>query len=189
MTALLTRRSLTVGLAAFPAGLGLTSRVGAAIEPDAATTGKGDGLTHTSETIHQEVLFKAPRRRVYRLLTNTAEFDAVTRLSDAVTLLSAPGAKPTVISERVGGSFTLFGGYIAGRHLEMVPNERLVQAWRAGGWPTGDYSIVKFALHDEGDACRLVFDHRGFPEGQGSSLAYGWHTHYWDAMMKRLAQG
>ena len=177
---LLTRRSLTLGLAALPAGLG----VAATEEPKPGA----DGLTHSSESIHQEVLFKAPRARVYQLLTRTTEFDAVTRLSDAVTLVTAPGAKPTEISARVGGSFTLFGGYITGRHLEMLPDERLVQAWRAGGWPAGDYSVVSFVLHDTDEGCRLVFDHRGFPEGQGSSLAYGWHVHYWDPMVKRLAQ-
>jgi hypothetical protein len=33
------------------------------------------------------------------------------------------GDKPTEISREVGGAFTLFGGYIIGRHVELVPNE------------------------------------------------------------------
>jgi hypothetical protein len=33
----------------------------------------------------------------------------------------------------------------------------------------------------------LLFEHRGFPEGQGSSLAKGWHVHYWEPLAKYLA--
>jgi activator of HSP90 ATPase len=146
-------------------------------------------LSHTSESIHQEVRFKASRRQVYEALTSTSKFDALTRLSDGLSLLTAPGAKATTISRELGGPFTLFGGYITGRHLEMVPEELLVQAWRAGSWKAGDYSIVKFALNAEGSACKLVLDHRGFPEGQGKSLAYGWGVHYWEPLAKLLAQG
>jgi activator of HSP90 ATPase len=45
----------------------------------------------------------------------------------------------------VGGTFTLFGGYVTGRNLEMLPDERLVQAWRAGSWKPGAFSIAAFS--------------------------------------------
>lgn len=186
---LVARRSLTVGFAALSAALAVSAQAPAdGDDPGAAKLDAAAGLSHSSAAIHQEVLFKASRQRVYRLLTDAREFDAVTRLSDAVTLMTAPNARATTISSHVGGSFTLFGGYIIGRHLEMLPNERLVQAWRAGGWPAGEYSIVNFTLQEAGEGCRLVFNHRGFPGSQGSSLARGWRVHYWDPMSKRLAQ-
>ena len=185
----ISRRALTLGLATIPAGLGVARAFAASNNPTEAAAGASDGLSHTSESIHQEVTFKASRRQVYEALTSARRFDALTRLSDAVTLVTAPGAKATAISREVGGSFTLFGGYITGRHLEMLPDERLVQAWRAGRWNAGDYSIVKFALSTEASACKLVLDHRGFPEGQGKSLAYGWGVHYWEPLAKLLAQG
>jgi len=59
-------------------------------------------------------------------------------------LLAAAGAKPTAISTELGGSFTLFGGYITGRHIEMLPNERLVQAWRAGSWKAENSRLLAF---------------------------------------------
>jgi activator of HSP90 ATPase len=185
------RRRLALGLALLPPAVTAGARLLAApTDAPAATAADEGGLSHSSEAIHQEVIFKASRERVYEALTDERRFEAVTRLSDALSLVTAPGAKPTTISRVLGGHFTLFGGYVTGRHLELVKNERLVQAWRAGGWPAGDYSVVRFALAaDAAAGCRLTFDHRGFPDGQGKSLAYGWRVHYWEPLAKLLAQG
>lgn len=185
---LITRRAFAVSLAAIPAGVRAHAGMfGAGARVGGAEPGEDDGLTHNSEAIHQEVGFAASRRRVYEVLTEAKQFDAVTRLSDGKELLAAPGAKPTAIADVVGGPFALFGGYITGRHLELKPGERLVQAWRAASWKPGEYSVVTFVLADDGAKTKLVFDHRGFPEGQGSHLASGWHAHYWDPLTKYLA--
>jgi activator of HSP90 ATPase len=183
---LVSRRAFTLGVTAVPLSLGVVARAVGESSSVQGARGEGDGLTHSSEAIHQEVDFRASCQRVYAALTSTRRFDALTRLSDAVSLLTAPNAQATFISPEVGGPFTLFGGYVSGRHLEMVPGERLVQAWRAGSWRAGDYSVVKFVLVEEGTGCHLVFDHRGFPEGQGGHLAYGWRVHYWDPLAKLL---
>ena len=101
---------------------------GAAIGVDEPALRTGpEGLTHTADAIQQTVIFRAPRQRVYGALTEASRFDAVTRLSDALALVSAKGAAPTAISSQLGGAFTLFGGYITGRHLVMRPGERLVE--------------------------------------------------------------
>lgn len=186
---LISRRVLAFHMAAIPLGISSAARVFAAGGTEAAAPAKSDGLSQSSEAIHQEIVFNASPRRVYQALTDAKEFDAVTRLSDAVDLLAAPGAKPTSISHDAGGPFTLFGGYITGRNLEILRDERLVQAWRAARWQLGDYSIVRFALSESGPATRLVLDHRGFPEGQGASLAYGWRVHYWEPLAKFLSHG
>jgi activator of HSP90 ATPase len=71
--------------------------------------------------------------------------------------------------------------------VELVPNERLVQAWRVANWNPGVYSIAKFALAEQGTATKLIFDHTGFPDGQGQHLAEGWKTNYWEPLTKYLA--
>jgi Activator of Hsp90 ATPase homolog 1-like protein len=71
----------------------------------------------------------------------------------------------------------------------MVRGQRLVQAWRAGSWEPGAFSIVRFELRTRAHGCRLIFDHRGFPDMQGASLAYGWRAHYWEPLAKLLQQG
>lgn len=151
----------------------------------ATPAGANNGVSSTSEAIHQEVVLRASRKRVYEALTDPKQFHQV-------VLLSADGKAratnvPTEISRDAGGAFSLFGGHILGRHVELVPNERLVQAWRAATWAPGVYSIVKFELREQGSGTKLVFDHTGFPQGQGQHLAEGWKEHYWEPLEKFLA--
>ena len=148
-----------------------------------------DDVSGVCEVIHQEVMFKASRNRVYEALTDAKQFSKVVMLSGAVQSGMVPKDKPTEVSPEVGGAFSAFGGHILGRHVELVPNERIVQAWRAGSWGPGQYSIARFELVEQGSGTKLVFDHTGFPQGQGAHLAEGWRTNYWEPLEKYFAQG
>jgi uncharacterized protein YndB with AHSA1/START domain len=174
-----TRRQVIAGVAMAFGGLGMGSAMSWA---DAK-----EEISHAAEAIHQEPVFKASRKRVYEALTDAKQFDKVVQLSTAMKSGMAPGAKPTEIAREAGGAFALFGGYVTGRHLELVPNERIVQAWRAGGWDPGDYSIAKFQLVEQGAGTTIVFDHAGFPKGKAEHLAEGWKINYWEPLQKFLA--
>ena len=173
-----TRRQAIVGVAIAFGGLALGSTD--------AWAGAEEEISRTAESIHQEAVFKASRKRVYEALTDTKQFDKVIQLSGVMQSMP-PGGKPTEISREVGGAFALFGGYITGRHIELVPNERIVQAWRVGSWDPGVYSIAKFELAEQGPGTKIVFDHTGFPKGMGEHLAAGWKAHYWEPLEKFLA--
>jgi len=173
------RRDFSVGLAALFSGLG---SVPAAL----GSTGPAsdEEISLTGEAIHQEVVFKAAPKRVYETLTDAKQFDKVVHLSEAGMSL---GKAATEIGPEAGGTFSLFGGYISGRHIELVPNERIVQAWRTGSWSPGSFSIAKFVLTAQDSGTKLVFDHTGFPAGQARHLADGWKANYWAPMQKYLA--
>ena len=95
MAALLLSRR-TVVVAALPAALGMSAPAWSiSNDIDRPKRIDPDGLTHTSEAIHQEITFKASPHAVYEALMSSQQFDAVTRLSDAVTLVTAADAKPT----------------------------------------------------------------------------------------------
>lgn len=181
------RRDFSVRLAGYLAVAGLASARGA----DApATPGSMPGDAEVSsnhEAIHQEETFQASPARVYDMLTDPKKFDRIVELSGAKKEMPA-GAPPTTISPEVGGTFTLFGGIISGRLIEMTPGVRLVQAWRVVNWPPGIYSIARFELVAQGDGTKLIFDHSGFPEGKGAHLASGWKAHYWGPMTTYLSQ-
>jgi len=173
-----TRRQAIVTVASAFGGLALGStKTWAAGEEE---------ISRTAESIHQEAVFKASRKRVYEALTDAKQFDKVIQLSGVMQAMHLPD-KPAEISREVGGAFALFGGYITGRHVELVPNERVVQAWRTGGWPAGVYSIAKFELVEQGAGSKIVFDHTGFPKGEAEVLASGWKAHYWEPLEKLLA--
>ncbi|MFZ0761768.1 MAG: SRPBCC domain-containing protein [Candidatus Sulfotelmatobacter sp.] len=173
-----TRRQAIISVAVAFGGLAVGStRSWAEVEEE---------ISRTAESIHQEAVFKASRNRVYEALTDAKQFDKITQLSGVMQAMHLPD-KPAEISREVGGAFTLFGGYITGRHVELVPNQRIVQAWRAGRWPPGIYSIAKFDLVGQGSGTKIVFDHTGFPRGEAEGLASGWKAHYWEPMQKLLA--
>ena len=171
----LTRRRAILGAAMALGGLALyRTRARAETEEE---------ISHTAEAIHQETSFKASRKRIYESLTDTKQFDKVIKLGGASTAL---GSEPTKISSEGGGVFILFGGHIIGRQIELVPNERIVQAWRVVDWEPGVYSIASFELREQGSGTKIVFDHMGFPKGLAKHLAAGWRSHYWEPLEKFL---
>lgn len=173
----LSRRQVIVTCAATLGGVALaSSRARAAGE---------DEISHSAESIHEEAVFKASRKRVYDALTDTQQFNQVTQLSAAMQS-GALGKTPTQIGRDAGDPFSLFGGYIVGRQLELVPHERIVQAWRAASWGPGAYSIVKFELVALGSETKIALDHGGFPKGQAEHLAAGWKLNYWQPLEKFL---
>ena len=90
-------------------------------------------VARTAESIHQEPAFAADRKRVYEVLTDSKQFDRVVELSGALKSMKLR-SNLTEINCEAGGTFTIFGGHIIGRHLELVVNERIVQAWRVVDW-------------------------------------------------------
>ena len=124
--------------------------------------------------IHQEVIIKASPLRIYDILLDSKKFAAMT------------GA-PATIDPKVGGSFTMFGGLIVGRNIELVPGRLVVQAWRPTHWSAGVYSIAKFALAPKDASTLITFDHTGFPEGEYDHLEWGWNNHYWESLKKYVA--
>jgi activator of HSP90 ATPase len=124
-------------------------------------------------SLHQEIDFKASAQRIYEVLLDSKQFAAFSGM-------------PADIDPKVGGAFSMFAGLIVGRNVELVPNARIVQAWRPTHWDPGVYSVVRFELKPQGSGTKLVLDHTGFPEGEFDHLEAGWKGHYWEPLQKYL---
>lgn len=124
-------------------------------------------------SIHVETDFKASPQRIYEALLDSKQFAAFSGM-------------PAEIDPKAGGAFSMFSGMITGRNVELVPNQRIVQAWRPGHWDPGVYSIVKFEMKPKDSGAILILDHTGFPEGDYDSLLTGWNEHYIDLLTKFL---
>ena len=127
-----------------------------------------------SRSLIQEIRLGASAERVYHALTDAAEFCSFT------------GGCAAEIEKKVGGLFSLFDGKISGINLEMVSDKRLVQAWRAGNWAEGIFSIARFELDSNGTETILKFEHVGFPAGEKEHLESGWQKMYWQPLQSFL---
>ena len=125
-------------------------------------------------SIHYDIDFKPSPQRLYEAILDQKQFVAFTGM-------------PATIDATPGGAFSQFGGMIVGRNIELVHNQRIVQAWRPTHWDPGIYSIAHFEFNARGSETTLVFDHTGFPAGEYDHLDFGWHSHYWDPLKKFLA--
>jgi activator of HSP90 ATPase len=134
----------------------------------------GSAANQHRTALHEDIDIKTRPQRIYEALLDAKQFAAFS------------GA-PAEIDPKAGGAFSMFGGQIVGRNIELVSNQRIVQAWRPSHWEPGVYSIVEFVLKPQGSGTLVALDHKGFPEGEFDHLESGWHAHYWEPLKKFLA--
>ena len=169
-----TRRQMIAGVAAAALGALAVSRdVGARVQQQNPKEAPSTAANQARTSLHQEIELKAAPQRIYEILLDSKQFTAFTGM-------------PATIDTAAGGTFSMFGGMIVGRNVELVPGQRIVQAWRPTHWDSGVYSVVKFELKPQGSGTLLILDHTGFPEGEYDSLFKGWGSHYWDPLKKYL---
>ena len=130
-----------------------------------------------TRTIRQVVIFRAPPHDVYELLMDERKHAAFT-------------GGTARIGRRVGGSFSIYDGYITGENLELVQDERIVQSWIPAEdcWPEGHVSKVTFTLKPSKGGTKLVLTHEGIPVDCGDRFDVGWREHYWAPMKRALGK-
>ncbi len=125
------------------------------------------------KTIKQSATFKAGAHDVYEALMDAKKHAAFT------------GGR-AVISREAGGRFSTFDGYAEGKNVELVPDKKIVQTWRASDWPEGIYSEVTFELQETNGKTRLVFTQTGVPDESAGAIAQGWREFYWKPLKEML---
>ncbi len=169
-----TRRQMIAGVAAAAlSGLAASRDVWARGQQQNPKEAPSAAANQARTSLHQEIELKAPPQRIYEIILDSKQFAAFTGM-------------PATIDPAAGGAFSMFGGMIVGRNVELIPSQRIVQAWRPTHWDPGVYSVVKFELKPQGNGTTLILDHTGFPEGEYDSLFKGWGLRYWDPLKKYL---
>ncbi len=172
--ALSTRRQILACVAVAFGGLGAGRNIWVqAQQQQTITEAPSTAANQARTSLHQEVELKASPQHIYEILLDSKQFAAFTGM-------------PATIDAAAGGAFSMFGGMIVGRNVELIANQRIVQAWRPTHWDPGVYSVVKFELKPQGSGTMLILDHTGFPEGDYDSLFKGWGLRYWDPLKKYL---
>ncbi|HEY2466317.1 MAG TPA: SRPBCC family protein [Terracidiphilus sp.] len=164
-----TRREAIAGI-----GIALSTAITRASAQQAPMQEPPPNTADRRTSIHQEIELKGTPERLYSVLLDSKKFAAFTGL-------------PAEIETSAGGTFKTFGGLIEGRNVELIADQRIVQAWRPASWPAGIYSLVHFELKASGTGTTLNLDHTGFPEGDYDHLLFGWNHRYWEPLKKYLA--
>ena len=115
-------------------------------------------------------MLKATPHEVYEALMDSKKHAEFTR-------------SPAVIGRGVGDAFSAFDGWASGTNLELIPDKKIVQKWRADDWPPEHYSTVTFELQAEGRETRLDFAQTDIPEDLYPELETGWVEYYWDNLV------
>ena len=169
-----TRRQMIAGFGIAFGGLAAGSAIWGKTQPQAMKEAPGAAATQSRTSLHQETNFKASPQRIYEALLDSKQFTTFSGM-------------PAEIDPNAGGAFSMFGGMIVGRNVELVANQRIVQAWRPANWDAGVYSIAKFELKPQGSETLIALDHTGFPESDFDGLTSGWPERYWEPLKKYFA--
>jgi uncharacterized protein YndB with AHSA1/START domain len=129
------------------------------------------------KTIKQKVKFRASPERIFRLLVDSKMHAALT------------GEKAT-IGRRVGDAFSTRNGHVSGIIVDLVPGERVVQAWRTRDFPVGIFSMATFQLcGTEDGGTELVLTHRGVPKHLIPAIEQDWRESCWGPIKERVGGG
>lgn len=129
-----------------------------------------------TKAIQQSVRFDVPPGRLFDIYLDSRKH------SDAT------GA-PARMSRKVGGKFTVWGGALRGRNLDIVPGRMIVQAWRATHWAIADLDsilVLRFSKAPGGGQVDLV--HVNVPRYDHKGVSEGWAKYYWKPWKKYLKQ-
>jgi activator of HSP90 ATPase len=127
------------------------------------------------KTLQQTITIQTSPHELYEALMDTKKFTAFT-------------GDHAQINRGVGGTFTAFNGYVKGKNLELVPDEKIVQEWQADedGWPKDHFSIITIALTPEDEGTRQDFIQDKLPTQCADIIAKGWEDHYWEPLKQYL---
>lgn len=127
------------------------------------------------KTIKQRVKFNAPPATIYDLLADSKKLSAVT-------------GREATISRKIGGPFSVDGDDVSGINVDLVPGQRIVQAWRHRRFPEGIFSMAALTLAPTTDGgTELVLTHRGVPKDLIPETELAWREQYWSKIKAYVA--
>lgn len=117
-------------------------------------------------------------------------FEIKAEAEDVYTALTNPftielwSGEPAQMTDKVGDEFSLWGGDIIGKNLEMIPNEKIVQQWYFG--EEGPESIVTIKIWVKKSQCSIELRHTNIPNEAYDNIVEGWNDAYLGAVKALL---
>jgi activator of HSP90 ATPase len=122
-------------------------------------------------TLKQTYEIKAPVADVWRALVDPIEIEAW-------------GGGPAVMDGNKDTEFTLWGGSIHGKNVDVVLETKLSQLWFSEGWE--EASIATFKLSGHNGRTTLELTHENVPDDEAKEIDDGWRDFYLGPMKDYL---
>ena len=110
----------------------------------------------------------ATPEEVYNALTNEA----------TIQLWSGEEA---IMPSNTGEEFSLWGGSITGKNIELVPGKKIVQEWYFGEQELP--SIVTIILHPGKKGTSAELRHTNIPDEDLENISEGWNENYFGSII------
>ena len=123
------------------------------------------------KSINQKYEIKAPVSEVWQALVNPK-------------IIADLGAGPAKMNEKVGTKFSLWGGDIYGKNIEVVKEKKLVQEWFGGKWEKP--SILTLILIGKEGVTELDLIQTDVPNEEVKDISQGWKDYYIGPMIEML---
>ncbi len=86
------------------------------------------------------------------------------------------------VSDKVGGAFEAWDGYISGTNLELKPGKKIVQSWRTSEFDDSEQdSRLEIILAPAKGGTKLTLHHSNLPV-HGEQYRQGWIDSYFEPM-------
>lgn len=119
--------------------------------------------------------FRVPPETIYRAWLDSRSHSAMTG-GDAVC------------SNKVGGTFSAWDGYISGRNIRLEEGREIVQAWRTTDFAEEDNdSLLTIKFYEIPDGCMVEIIHEDIPAVDADFLT-GWQDYYFSPMQSYFSR-
>ena len=87
------------------------------------------------------------------------------------------------IDPTVGGTFSVWDGYITGKNTQLEPYSRIIQSWRTTEFlAQAPDSRLEIVLKAVPEGTRITLKHSRIPEDQAEEYKRGWKEFYFSPM-------
>lgn len=129
-----------------------------------------------TETITVRFSLPAAAKRIYDAWLDGKEHSAMT-------------GSPATGSARVGAEFTAWDGYIRGKNLLLIENQKIVQSWRSEEFPEeAADSVLSVRLIERQGLTEVEIEHSDIPSGHSVQFQSGWLDFYAKPMQQYFAR-
>lgn len=125
------------------------------------------------KTIQKNYVIMAPVEFVWKAFVDPHEIDAW-------------GGGPAVMDDNEGTAFSLWGGDIHGKNIEVIINKKLVQEWYGGDWR--EASRATFLFYPEGNKTKVSLLHENVPDSEAKDIDAGWDDFYLGQIKSHLEE-